>query len=576
LLKLLARFARPYIGQLMAVVVLQLATVGAILFLPALNADIIDDGIATGDTAVIWRLGGIMLAVALAQLATSIGSVWFAAKAAMSIGRDIRAAIFRRVSKFSSYQMSQFGPATLITRATNDVQQLQMVTLMGMSLLVLAPIMGAGGVVMAIREDAGLSWLVWVAAPVVIAIMIFAGLKMMPLFRQMQEAIDDVNHTLREQITGMRVVRAFVREDYETRRFTKANQHLTDLAVGVGKIFVLLFPLISLVLHGATAAVLWFGGIRVDAGLVEVGSLTAFMQYLLQILMAVMMATMIFLMIPRAMVSAKRINEVLATEPELTEGHLDADGVIGHLEFRDVTFAYPGAEQPVLSDINFRAAPGQTIGIIGSTGSGKTTLLNLIPRLIDTSEGDVLIDGVPVTAYSREALSQIVGVVPQKAFLFSGTVASNLRFGAPEATDDEVWRALETAQAKDFVSVRETKQAVGLESSIAQGGTDVSGGQRQRLAIGRALAAQPKIYLFDDSFSALDATTDAKLRAALAERLTDATILIVAQRVATIRHADHILVLEHGRIVGAGTHDELLDTSDVYQQIVASQEGLHD
>jgi ATP-binding cassette subfamily B protein len=417
---------------------------------------------------------------------------------------------------------------------------------------------------------------VWVAAPVVIAIMIFAGLKMMPLFRQMQEAIDDVNHTLREQITGMRVVRAFVREDYETRRFTKANQHLTDLAVGVGKIFVLLFPLISLVLHGATAAVLWFGGIRVDAGLVEVGSLTAFMQYLLQILMAVMMATMIFLMIPRAMVSAKRINEVLATEPELTEGHLDADGVIGHLEFRDVTFAYPGAEQPVLSDINFRAAPGQTIGIIGSTGSGKTTLLNLIPRLIDTSEGDVLIDGVPVTAYSREALAHIVGMVPQKAFLFSGTVASNLRFGAPEATDDDVWRALETAQAKDFVSVRETKQAVGLESSIAQGGTDVSGGQRQRLAIGRALAAQPKIYLFDDSFSALDATTDAKLRAALAEQLTDATILIVAQRVATIRHADHILVLEHGRIVGAGTHDELLDTSDVYQQIVASQEGLHD
>lgn len=577
MLKLLARFARPYIGQLVAVVVLQLATVGAILFLPALNAQIIDDGIATGNTEVIWRLGGIMLAVALVQLAASISSVWFAAKAAMSIGRDIRAAIFRRVSKFSSYQMSQFGPATLITRATNDVQQLQMVTLMSMSLLVLAPIMGAGGVVMAIREDAGLSWLVWVSAPVVIAIMIFAGLKMMPLFRKMQEAIDDVNHTLREQITGMRVVRAFVREAYETRRFTKANQHLTDLAVGVGKIFVLLFPLISLVLHGATAAVLWFGGIRVDAGLVEVGSLTAFMQYLLQILMAVMMATMIFLMIPRAMVSAKRINEVLATEPELTEGDLDVDDVIGHLEFRDVTVAYPGADAPVLSDINFSAAPGQTIGIIGSTGSGKTTLLNLIPRLMDATSGQILIDGVPVTAYSRQALSQAVGMVPQKAFLFSGTVASNLRFGAPHATDDEIWEALETAQAEEFVSVRETKHAVGLDSSIAQGGSDVSGGQRQRLAIGRALAAKPSIYLFDDSFSALDATTDARLRDALADQLADATILIVAQRVATIRDADHILVLEHGRIVDEGTHDQLLDTSTVYQQIVASQAGVaHD
>ncbi|MFD6814186.1 ABC transporter ATP-binding protein [Enteractinococcus coprophilus] len=575
LLKLLARFARPYIGQLTAVVILQLATVGAILFLPALNAQIIDDGIATGNTDIIWRLGGVMLAVALIQLVASIASVWFAAISAMSIGRDLRAAIFRKVSRFSSYQMSQFGPATLITRATNDVQQLQMVTLMGMSLLVLAPIMGIGGVVMAMREDAGLSWLVWIAAPVVIAIMILAALKMMPLFRQMQEAIDDVNHTLREQITGMRVVRAFVREDYETTRFTKANQHLTDLAIGVGKIFVLLFPLISLVLHGATAAVLWFGGLRVDAGLVEVGSLTAFMQYLLQILMAVMMATMIFIMIPRAMVSAKRINEVLATEPELTEGDFAPDDVTGHLEFRNVTYAYPGADVPVLEDISFSAAPGQTVGIIGSTGSGKTTLLNLIPRLTDTTDGDVLIDGVPVSAYSREALAKIVGMVPQKAYLFSGTVASNLRFGAPDATDDDVWAALETAQAADFVSVRETKDAVGLASSVAQGGTDVSGGQRQRLAIGRALAARPKIYLFDDSFSALDATTDAKLRAALSDQLTEATILIVAQRVATIQQADRILVLEHGRIVGDGTHDELLESNGVYQQIVESQVG-HD
>ena len=575
MLKLLARFARPYSGHLMAVVVLQLATVGAILFLPALNAQIIDDGIATGNTDVIWKLGGVMLAVALIQLAASVGSVWFAAIASMSIGRDLRAEIFRRVSRFSGYQMSQFGPATLITRATNDVQQLQMVTLMGMSLLVMAPIMGIGGVAMAMREDAGLSWLVWIAAPVVIVIMILAALKMMPLFRQMQEAIDDVNHTLREQITGMRVVRAFVREDYETARFTKANQHLTDLAIGVGKIFVLLFPLISLVLHGATAAVLWFGGLRVDAGLVEVGSLTAFMQYLLQILMAVMMATMIFLMIPRAMVSAKRITEVLATEPELTEGTFEPEEPAGKLEFRNVTYAYPGADMPVLEDINFSAAPGQTVGIIGSTGSGKTTLLNLIPRLTDTTAGEVLIDGVPLPEYSRQALSNIVGMVPQKAYLFSGTVASNMRFGAPDATDDDVWAALQTAQAADFVSVRETKDDVGLHSAIAQGGTDVSGGQRQRLAIGRALAAKPKIYLFDDSFSALDATTDAKLRAALADQLADATILIVAQRVATIRDADRILVLEHGRIVGDGTHDQLLKTNTVYQQIVESQVG-HD
>lgn len=426
---------------------------------------------------------------------------------------------------------------------------------------------------MALREDAGLSWLVWVAVPIIVVIMIGAGLKMMLLFRQMQEAIDDVNHTLREQITGMRVVRAFVRQDYETQRFTKANQHLTDLAVGVGKIFVLLFPLISLVLHIATAAVLWFGGMRVADGLVEVGSLTAFMQYLLQILMAVMMATMIFLMIPRAMVAAKRINEVLATEPELAEGSRDAEDVAGHLEFRDVSFSYPGADEPVLEDISFTAAPGQTIGIIGSTGSGKTTLLNLIPRLIDTSAGQVLIDDVDVTDYSRAALSKIVGMVPQKAYLFSGTVASNVRFGAPDATDDDVWHALETAQAHDFVTARQTHNANGLASAIAQGGTDVSGGQRQRLAIGRALAAKPKIYLFDDSFSALDATTDAALRDALAEQLTQVTILIVAQRVATIQNADHILVLEHGRIVDAGTHDQLLESSTVYQQIVASQVG---
>ena len=573
MLKLLARFGRPYLGHILAVIALQLLTVGAILFLPALNAQIIDDGIAAGDTGVIWSLGGIMLAVAFAQLASAIASVWFAARSAMSIGRDLRAAIFRRVSRFSSYQMSQFGPATLITRATNDVQQLQMVTLMSLSMLVMAPIMAAGGVVMALREDAGLSWLVWVAVPIIVVIMIGAGLKMMPLFRQMQEAIDDVNHTLREQITGMRVVRAFVRQDYETQRFTKANQHLTDLAVGVGKIFVLLFPLISLVLHIATAAVLWFGGMRVADGLVEVGSLTAFMQYLLQILMAVMMATMIFLMIPRAMVAAKRINEVLATEPELAEGTRDADDVAGHLEFRDVSFSYPGADQPVLEDISFTAAPGQTIGIIGSTGSGKTTLLNLIPRLIDTSAGQVLIDDVDVTDYSRAALSKIVGMVPQKAYLFSGTVASNVRFGAPDATDDDVWHALETAQAHDFVTARQTHNATGLASAIAQGGTDVSGGQRQRLAIGRALAAKPKIYLFDDSFSALDATTDAALRDALAEQLTQVTILIVAQRVATIQNADHILVLEHGRIVDAGTHEQLVDSSTVYQQIVASQVG---
>lgn len=571
--KLLVRFGRPYLGHVLAVIALQLLTVGAILFLPTLNAQIIDDGIATGDTGVIWRLGTIMLVVAFVQLAASVGSVWFAAKAAMSIGRDLRAAIFTRVSTFSTYQMSQFGPATLITRATNDVQQLQMVTLMAMNLLVMAPIMAGGGVIMALREDAGLSWLVWVAVPIIVAIMGVAGWKMMPLFRQMQEAIDDVNHTLREQITGMRVVRAFVREDYETQRFTKANYHLTELAVGVGKIFVLLFPMISLVLHIATAAVLWFGGLRVADGLVEVGSLTAFMQYLLQILMAVMMATMIFLMVPRAMVSAKRINDVLATEPELTEGNLEPAHVTGQLEFRHVSFSYPGADEPVLHDINFTAVPGQTIGIIGSTGSGKTTLLNLIPRLIDTSTGDVLIDDVPVTEYTRQALADIVGMVPQKAHLFSGTVASNLRFGAPNATDDEVWRALETAQARQFVAVRETAGATGLDSTISQGGSDVSGGQRQRLAIGRAVASQPKIYLFDDSFSALDATTDAALRDALAEQLTDATLLIVAQRVATIKDADHILVLEHGRIVDAGTHDELVTTSTVYQQIVESQVG---
>jgi len=575
--KLVRNYGRPYGGLVAAVLVLQLAATLATLYLPSLNADIIDFGIARGDTDYIWRTGGVMLGVAMVQVVTAIAAVWFGARVAMAIGRDVRKAVYSQVDGFSAEEVGRFGAPTLITRGTNDVQQVQMVVLMALNFMVMVPIMSIGGIIMAIREDPGLSWLVWVSVPLLLVIVGLLVRTLMPLFERMQNNIDDVNGVMREQIMGIRVVRAFVRERHETQRFTDANAVLTDTSVRIGRLFVLMGPVITMVLHLATAAVLWFGGIRVDEGLVEVGALTAFMQYLLQILMAVMMGSFMFMMLPRAVVCARRIGEVLSTSGSVMEpaAPRTPERREGRVELRDVSFAYPGAESPVLDGLSFTAEPGRTTAIIGSTGSGKTTLVNLIPRLYDATGGEVLIDGVPVTEQSRASLTGTVGLVPQKPFLFSGSVADNLRFGNPDATDAELWAALDTAQATEFVRDRTTGEGkaarTGLESMISQGGTNVSGGQRQRLCIARALVARPRVYLFDDSFSALDVTTDARLREALTGYTQGATTIIVAQRVSTITEADQILVLDEGRIVGRGTHGELLETSETYREIVDSQ-----
>jgi len=576
---LIRRHLRPYLPHVAAVAVLQLATVLATLYLPSLNADIIDNGVATGDTDYIWRVGGLMLIVAMVQVITAIASVWFGARAAMGLGRDIRRSVYTRVDRFSTEEMGRYGAPTLITRATNDVQQVQMLVLMTLNFMVMVPIMSIGGIVMAIQEDPGLSWLVWVSVPVLMVIVGLLVTRLMPLFQRMQDNIDSINGVMREQIMGIRVVRAFVREEHETDRFRDANATLTDTSVRIGRLFVIMGPAITIVLHLATAAVLWFGGHRVDAGLVEVGALTAFMQYLLQILMAVMMGTFMFMMFPRAIISARRIGEVLETAPTLHEPAsptpLPAAGGGASVEFRDVTFAYPGAESPVLDGVSFTAEAGRTTAIIGSTGSGKTTLVSLIPRLHDATGGQVLLDGVPVTDLARADISRTVGLVPQKPYLFSGTIAHNLRFGDPAADDAALWEALEVAQADGFVRERSTGEgedvATGLDSTVSQGGTNVSGGQRQRLCIARTLVAAPRVFVFDDSFSALDVTTDAKVREGLASRTRGATTIIVAQRISTITSADQILVLEEGRIVGRGTHEELLESSETYREIVDSQ-----
>ncbi len=568
LLRLSLKFAKPYWLFIVLVVVLQLASTIAALYLPSLNARIIDEGVATGDTDFIWSTGMTMLVVCLVQVVTAITAIFFGARAAMGVGRDLRRSIYSKVDELSALEVGRFGSATLITRNTNDVQQVQMLVLMTLNFMVSTPIMCIGGIIMALREDIGLSWLVWVSVPtlfVVVGILVFL---LMPLFRRMQDQVDDINGVLREQITGIRVIRAFVREPFEADRYAVANRALTETSVKVGNLFVLMFPAIMMILHLATAAVLWFGGHRVDAGQMEVGSLTAFLQYLLQILVAVMMGVFMMMMIPRAVVCAERISEVLGS----TSSMVIPDGVEelprrGELEFDSVTFGYPGAEVPVIENLSFTARPGTTTAIIGSTGSGKTTIVNLIPRLLDPQSGQVRIDGVPVSAFNRHQLAQLVGLVPQKPYLFSGTIASNLRFGSEFAGDDELWEALSIAQAADFVAAKPQQ----LEEGVAQGGTNFSGGQRQRLCIARALAAKPRIYVFDDSFSALDVATDARLRAALFETTAEATVVVVAQRVSTIREADQIIVLDEGRIVGRGTHDELLETNPTYQEIVESQ-----
>ncbi|MBE1574431.1 ABC transporter ATP-binding protein [Amycolatopsis roodepoortensis] len=569
LTKLLRIHLRPYRRDLWLIVLLQFVQTLAGLYLPTLNADIIDGGVVTGDIDYILGVGGVMLLVSLVQIACSIGAVYYGARTAMAVGRDVRGAIFHRVQDFSAREVGQFGTPSLITRTTNDVQQVQMLTLMAFTLMVSAPIMCFGGIIMALNQDVTLSWLLVLAVPILGVSVGVIIAKMRPAFRLMQERIDKINQILREQIMGIRVIRAFVKDTHERRRFTKADTELLDVSLVVGRLMALMFPIVMLVMNASSVAVLWFGGLRIDDGSMQIGALTAFLSYLMQILMAVMMATFMFMMVPRAEVSAERITEVLDTHTSvvLPANPVSPGEVHGRLELSDVEFRYPGAEKPVLQDISLLALPGETTAIIGSTGSGKTTLLNLIPRLMDATGGSVRVDGVDVRELDQTVLSDAVGLVPQKPYLFAGTVASNLRYGKSDATDEELWHALEVAQGKDFVE----RMPEGLDSPIAQGGTNVSGGQRQRLAIARMLVRRPEIYLFDDSFSALDYATDAALRRALTAETAEATVVIVAQRVSTIRHADRIVVLDEGRVVGSGTHTELMDTNETYREIVLSQ-----
>ena len=569
----LLRLLRTYLGRykkpLLAVAALTLVQVTCTLILPTLNADIIDKGVLTGDTGYIWRVGGLMLVVTFVQVAFAIGAVYYGARVAMAFGRDVRSALFHRVTDFSAQDVAAHGAPSLITRITNDVTQVQILVLMSCTLLVAAPFTIIGGVFFAVREDGPLSLLLLVSIPVLVICVGLVIIRMIPQFQVMQERIDKINKILREQITGMRVVRAFVREPDEANRFGGANDDLTLTSLRAGRLMAFMFPTVMLVLNVSTVAAIWIGADRISAGEMQVGALIAFLSYLIQILMSVMMATFVAMLTPRASVSADRIVEVLDSKSSVIP---PADPVTvldarSSLELRGVEFKYPGAAHPVLCEISFKAVAGETTAIIGSTGAGKTTLLNLVPRLFDATGGQVLVDGYDVREIEPELLWSRIGLVPQKPYLFSGTVASNLRYANPDATDEELWKALEIAQARNFVAA----MPGGLDSPIAQGGSNVSGGQRQRLAIARALVRRPGIFLFDDSFSALDLATDARLRAALAPMVADAVTVIVAQRVSTIINADQILVIEDGLQVGLGTHRELLERCPTYAEIVASQ-----
>ena len=569
LTRLLRRYLDPYRGVLVVVVALQLVQTIAALYLPSLNADIIDKGVARRDTSFIWSHGGLMLFVTLIQVMFAIGAVYFGSKAAQGFGRDLRGALFHRVTDYSAREVGVFGAPSLITRITNDVQQVQILVQMTCTLLIAAPITIIGGVIMAIREDVGLSMILTVSVPLLVICVGLVIARMVPTFRVMQERIDGINGVLREQITGIRVVRAFVREPDEAKRFSRVNDDLTETSLRSGRLMAFMFPTVTVILNGSSVAALWIGANRINSGATSIGALIAFLSYLAQILMSVMMASFIAAMIPRAGVCAERIIEVLDTESSVRPAGDPIHAVEGHgsLELRNVGFHYPGAEAAVLEGVSFTSLAGQTTAIIGSTGSGKTTLLNLIPRLADVTSGVILVDGVDIREVAPEVLWDRIGLVPQRPYLFSGTVASNLRYGKPDATEDEMWEALTVAQAADFVQA----MTDGLDARIAQGGTNVSGGQRQRLAIARALIRKPEIYLFDDSFSALDLATDARLRAALVPYTRDATMIIVAQRVSTIAGADQILVLEDGEPVGLGTHEHLVETCPTYAEIVASQ-----
>ena len=568
MIALLTRFLRPYRGPLTVVVLLLLVQAFGNLYLPELNADIINNGVVLGDTAYILRVGLVMLTVTLLVGAAAIVGVYYSARTAMGFGRDVRGGLFRSVQTFSLREVNEFGAPSLITRNTNDVQQVQMLVIMALTIMVSAPIMAVGGVIMALRQDAVLSRMLLVAVPVMA---VFIGLilsRAVPLFRTTQRKIDRVNQVLREQLTGVRVIRAFVRGEHEERRFDEANLDLTDTMLRVNRLFALMMPGLMLVMNLSSVAILWFGGQRVDAGEMPIGNLTAFLTYLVQILMAVMMATMMFVMVPRAAASAERINAVLDVDPAVLDPQTPTPPTgRAALELSDVDFGYPGAQEPVLCGVSFRVDPGETVAVVGSTGSGKTTLVNLVPRLYDVTAGQVRLDGVDVRDLARDDLWSHIGFVPQRAFLFSGTVASNLRVGNPDATDDQIWHALEVSQAADFVR----SLPAGLDAPIEQGGTNLSGGQRQRLAIARAVVRRPDVYVFDDSFSALDYATDARLRAALRRETTQTAVLVVAQRVSTIMYADRIVVLDGGRVVGVGTHDDLMATCPTYVEIVESQ-----
>ena len=572
--RLLIEKLRPYRKVLALVVGFQAVQAVAGLLLPTLNADIINKGVAVGDTGYIGRMGAIMLGIAFVQVVFSVLAVRAGARTAMAFGRDLRAALFHQVNSFSARELNRFGSPSLITRITNDVQQVQMLVLMTCTMLLAAPFTAVAGVALAIHQDAGLAWIIVVAIPIVTFLLANIVMRMVPTFRSMQERIDRINEILREQLTGIRVVRAFVREPEETERFREANSSLTQTALKGGRLQGLMFPTVTLVVNASCVAVVWFGAYRIDDGSTRIGSLLAFLTYLIQILMAVMMATFMAAMWPRASVSAERIVEVLDTDTSVVVSPTARRSVseTATLEFRHVGFSYPGAAEPVLRDVSFRIGPGQTLAVIGSTGSGKTTLVNLVPRLVDATVGSVIIDGVDVRDLDPEVVWSRVGLVPQKAFLFSGTIASNLRYGKADATEAEMWQALEIAQAADFVA----QMPGGLDAPISQGGANVSGGQRQRLSIARAVIRRPEFYVFDDAFSALDLATDARLRAALAPVTRDAAVILVAQRVSTIRHADQILVLEDGDVMGLGTHEQLVASCATYQEIVQSQHALEE
>ncbi|WP_155058359.1 ABC transporter ATP-binding protein [Streptomyces blattellae] len=569
LIRLLRTYLRPYRKPITLLVLLQFLQTCATLYLPTLNADIIDNGVVSGDTGYILSSGALMIGISVVQVVCNIGAVYYGARTAASLGRDVRAAVFDRVQSFSAREVGHFGAPSLITRTTNDVQQVQMLALMTFTLMVSAPIMCVGGIVLALGLDVPLSGVLVAVVPVLGIGVTLIVRRLRPLFRTMQVRLDTVNRVLREQITGNRVIRAFVRDEYEQQRFRHANAELTEMSLGTGKLLAVMFPMVMTVVNLSSIAVVWFGAHRIDSGRMEIGDLTAFLAYLMQIVMSVMMATFMFMMVPRAEVCAERIEEVLDTSSSVVPPVAPVRELRrhGHLELRGAGFRYPGAEEPVLRAVDLVARPGETTAVIGSTGSGKSTLLGLVPRLFDATDGEVLVDGVEVASLDPKLLAATVGLVPQKPYLFAGTVATNLRYGNPDATDEELWHALEVAQAKQFVE----RLDGGLDSPVAQGGTNVSGGQRQRLAIARTLVQRPEIYLFDDSFSALDYATDAALRAALARETAEATVVIVAQRVATIRDADRIVVLDEGRVVGTGRHHELMADNETYREIVLSQ-----